>query len=82
MPAEEMMEKRVHHIQRVIAKNMPAEGSVAAEEVNMYLSAWLSKGYRIVNTHYLGENPEGYSFMYILVREVEKPARGKKLDEE
>lgn len=66
---DEMIEKRVHHYLRYIAKGMPLEGSVSAEQVNMELSGWYAKGYRILSTHYLGENPEGYGVLYVLVRE-------------
>jgi hypothetical protein len=27
---------------------------------------WVSKGYRLVNTHFVSENPEGYQMLYIL----------------
>ena len=65
----ENIEKRVHHYFRYISKGMPIEGSVLAEQVNMELSAWYAKGYRLFSTHFLGENPEGFGVLYILVRE-------------
>jgi hypothetical protein len=64
----EEVEKRVHHVVRSIAKEMPQSGSVLAEEVNLYLSEWFAKGYELFSTHYLGENPEAYIMLYVLVR--------------
>lgn len=64
----EEIEKRVHHVVRSIAKAMPMEGAVLAEEVNLYLSEWFAKGYELFSTHYLGENPEAYIMLYVLIR--------------
>jgi hypothetical protein len=69
MKMSETIEKKVHHVVRSIAKVMPVEGSVLAEEVNMYLSEWYAKGYKLFSSHYLGENPEAYIMLYVLVRE-------------
>jgi len=47
----------------------PQQPRYAVEEVDEYISAWVNKGYRILNTHYLGENPNAYIFAYVLVME-------------
>mgnify|MGYP001057476391 CR=1 FL=1 len=67
MAKDTLVEKKVHHVLRYISRGMPLEGAYSSEEVNMYLSEWMAKGYELFSTHYVGENPEGYGFMYILV---------------
>lgn len=63
------MEKRVKQIQRYISKsNLPNGGALPVEEVDTYLDSWYAKGYVLVSTHYLGENPEGYGMLYVLHR--------------
>ena len=62
---------RVHHIMRFFARKgltIP-EGAFAGDELDAYLSYWVGLGYKLFNTHYLGENPEGFGFMYILVKD-------------
>lgn len=73
----ENIEKSVHHVVRGIAKGMAVEGTTSAEELNMYLSEWYAKGYRLFNTHFLGENPEAYLMLYVLVREPHTPRKEK-----
>jgi hypothetical protein len=46
-----------------------ATGSFSVEDVNVFVSQWLNKGYVLKNTHYVGENPDGYGVLFVLVKE-------------
>lgn len=39
-------------------------------EVDAQVSAWIGKGYKLQNTHYIGENPEGFGLVFILIKEA------------
>lgn len=38
-------------------------------EVDAAVDAWVRDGYKLFNTHYLGETPEAYGMWFVLVRE-------------
>lgn len=61
----------IYQIFRVISKTGGniEEGHYSVDEVNMYLSSFRSKGYKLFATHYLGEMPEGFNMLYVLVLE-------------
>jgi len=69
---ESIMETGVKQIQRVISKrnltNTDA-GYFAIADVDAYLSEYLADGWKLQNSFYLGENPEGYLLWYILVKQ-------------
>ena len=44
-------------------------GEVSIEFVDNNLNEWYAQGYKLFNTHYLGENPEAFKVLYILVKE-------------
>lgn len=62
---------KVHNMVRWISKtnrSQPEMGIWTASEVDAHVSAWVEKGYKLFNTHYVGESPDGaYGFMYVLV---------------
>ena len=60
----------VRQIVRFISKkeNFGQEASWPAASIDEYLASWLNQGYTLFNTHYLGENPEGYGVLYILIK--------------
>jgi len=39
-------------------------------ETDAQVSAWVDKGYELKNTHYIGENTEGFGLVFILVKKV------------
>ena len=41
----------------------------AISEVDAYLDAWDKQGYKLFQTHYLGEDQASYGMFYILTRE-------------
>lgn len=47
----------------------PLEAHYSIAEVDAYVGSWVDQGYKLISTHYLGENPEGFGVLYILVRE-------------
>jgi hypothetical protein len=59
----------IHHMQRVMSKNdRPNAGAVPREQIDRELSDWFAQGWKLFNTHYLGEMPEGFNILWILVR--------------
>jgi len=64
MVAEEPM---VHIMKRSISTTaVPLEGSQPVDEVNQEVSAWVERGYRLVNTHYLGTEPNFFTLVFVL----------------
>lgn len=66
-------DKDVHHMVRGISKSnryVEAHGSAyfPVAEIDANLTHWLDQGYTLRNVFYLGEAPEGYHMMYILIR--------------
>lgn len=60
----------VKNVVRWISKqniSNPDLGVWAVSEVDEYLNYLYTMGYHLFNTHYLGENPEGYGVLYVLV---------------
>lgn len=66
------MDVGVKQVQRVVSKmnqtNSEA-GYFSGADVDAYLTSFLADGWRLLNTHYLGENPEGYILWYVLVKQ-------------
>lgn len=59
---------KVKQIVRYLAKTgHTLEQAYAVADVDYYLTEWIDKGYKLFNTHYLGENPEGFGVLYVLV---------------
>ena len=62
----------VKQILRVISKqgmDSVMDGYFRIETVDAYVAEWIDKGYKLANTHYVGENPEGYIMLYVLVKQ-------------
>lgn len=61
----------VKQIIRYISKQYanPQEGHFSVAEVDAYVGSWVDQGYMLFNTHYIGEAPEGYGVLYVLVRQ-------------
>lgn len=61
-------QKETKTIIRTISTS-PDHNSVFSEaEVSAYISQYLQDGWKVLNTHYLGNPPEGWIFAWILVR--------------
>ena len=59
----------VKQVARVISrKNIDndVDGYHKLETIDAYLSEWVERGYKLVNTHLVSEIPEGYQMLYIL----------------
>lgn len=74
-PEDKMTEKEstlpfVKQVIRYISRTGgdPQSGHYSVFDVDAYLSEWVEKGYELFNTHYLGENPEGFGVLYVLVK--------------
>ena len=60
-------EPLVHTMVRAIASTaVPVGETQMIWEVDKEISDWVARGYHLVNTHYLGREPEGWNVMYIL----------------
>lgn len=62
---------QVHNMIRWISKTgMTVPGSYGdVSVIDEQVSEWVNRGWRLFNTHYLGEAPEGFGILYVLVRE-------------
>lgn len=67
VPAGVVNEPLVHTMIRTISSDAFPQGqSQFVHEVDADVSSWVERGYRLVNTHYLGQEVEGYIVMYVL----------------
>ena len=57
----------------------PDTGAFSVDTVNQFVSQWLNKGYTVKNTHYIGDNHDGYGLMIILVKEALLMGKAKKV---
>jgi len=57
----------IRYISRVAPD--PEDQHYSVYEIDAYVSEWIDNGYKLFATHYLGENPEGFGVLYILVKE-------------
>lgn len=59
----------IHHLTNWISKtgqsNVDA-GFISVKEADERISAWVKKGYEIIHSLYLGENPQAYGVLFIL----------------
>lgn len=61
----------LHTVVRVISKTNamnPNASAFPSVQIDAYVASFLDQGYQLANTHYLGEIPEGFIMMYILLR--------------
>ena len=61
----------LHTVVRVISKTNamnPNASAFPSVQIDAYIASFLVQGYTLANTHYLGEIPEGFIMMYILLR--------------
>lgn len=69
---DSLAEKEIRQVVRWISKTNVSNagaGFDSVEDVNKHLSNMLAEGFKLFNTHYLGENPESFGVLYVLVRE-------------
>lgn len=62
----------LHTVVRVISKTNamnPNASAFPSMQVDAYVASFIEQGYELKNTHYLGEIPEGFIMMYILLRQ-------------
>lgn len=60
-------EPYIHTMIRSISTTaIPLEGTMPWYEVDKEVGDWVQRGYRLVNTHFLGQDPNGFMFAYIL----------------
>lgn len=65
--APEFVEPMVHTMLRAIATTaIPIGDTQMISQVDADVSAWVERGYRLVNTHYVGREPEGIMMLYVL----------------
>lgn len=62
----------LHTVVRTISRTgamTPNANAFPIVQVDAYVASFLEQGYQLVGTHYLGELPEGFIMMYILIRQ-------------
>lgn len=65
-----IMDKSIKHIIRGISKTGGfSEEADPVQDIETYVSTFLNGGYKLFATHYLGETPEVFRILYVLVRE-------------
>ena len=72
LPMGKPEEVDLHTVVRVISKTNamnPNASAFPSMQVDAYVASFLEQGYQLANTHYLGEIPEGFIMMYILLRQ-------------
>ncbi len=65
--------QQVYQMVRWIVKGQssdPEKNIWSVYDVNEHINRKLEEGYQLFNTHYLGETPEAYGMLYVLVRYV------------
>lgn len=69
---QELTMDKMHTVIRTISRanisNHEADLWTAAE-ADSYLSEWLNTGWKLSSSHFVGEIPEGYKMIYVLIRE-------------
>lgn len=61
----------VHHVIRTISRSPGGQGGAQAlADVEAYLADYLNNEWRIFDTHYLGELPEGFIMLWVLTKET------------
>jgi hypothetical protein len=60
--------KETHTILRTLSLTPDHNTAFGVAEVDAYLNTFLSEGWRIIGTHYIGNAPEGWIFAWMLVR--------------
>ena len=71
LPKGSVEDVDLHSIVRVISKTNamnPNASAFPSVQVDAYVASFLAQGYQLANTHYLGEIPEGFIMVYILLR--------------
>lgn len=60
----------VHTMIRSISTTaVPLEGTDPIFVVDAEVGYWVSKGYKLISTHFLGQDPNGFMFAYILAKQ-------------
>lgn len=61
--------QQIHHVIRTISREGSGSGGAwNVGEIEQYLAGYLNNGWRVSATHYLGELPEGYSVLWVLLK--------------
>lgn len=60
----------VHTMIRTISRNGQSDGQnfFNITEVDAHVGAWIAQGYELRDTHFIGEDVEGWMVMYVLTR--------------
>jgi hypothetical protein len=61
--------QQIHHVIRTISRDGSGSAdSWRIQEAEEYLAQFLNNGWRISATHYLGELPEGYTVLWVMLK--------------
>ena len=66
--AEKEFKFPVEHFQAYIAKGaVPEGGALSKDQVNYLLFEYYENGYKLLDTHFVGQNEFGLGVLYVLV---------------
>ena len=67
--AEVLEEPLAHTMLRTVANTFPPLGDAqTVQQVDADVSAWIAKGYHLVNSHYIGMETNGIVMVYVLAK--------------
>jgi len=59
----------IHHVIRAISRDGSGSGGAwTMQEIEEHIMTYLAGGWRVHQTHYLGELPEGYTMLWVLLK--------------
>ena len=63
--------KNLPRVKQMVRKfsSFASPGSDAVLDVDNELSSWINNGWKLFATHYMGNDPEGVSIVYILTKD-------------
>lgn len=74
IPVKEVSEKKepsqlIHHVIRTISRDGSGTGdSWKMQDLEEHIMNYLAGGWRLHATHYLGELPEGFTMLWVLLK--------------
>jgi len=69
MKVPKIKSQLIHHVIRTISRDGSGVGdSWTMQETEEHIMQFLAEGWKVHQTHYLGELPEGYTMLWVLLK--------------
>jgi len=68
-----VMETKVHVVVRFLSRmnrSNDKTGEISGADLDIWLTEWYEKGYRIVTSNYIGDAPEGHGILIVMQKET------------